>query len=74
LAARAFEKIKIILTHVQGATGVPLVYIIRQQLIPEDKDDSTPFGEKDTKSNSIDQEMISHAPILTNNPNYTKEC
>jgi hypothetical protein len=53
--------------------GVPLVYDIRYQLIPKDKDDNPPFRDKDTKYNSIDQEMIAHAPILTNNTNYTQE-
>jgi hypothetical protein len=72
-AAKAFEKIKTILTCAWGATSVPLDYIIRHQLIPEDEDNNPPFRDKDTKYNSIDQEMITRTPILTNNANYTQE-
>jgi hypothetical protein len=72
-ATKAFEKIRTILTHVRGSTGVPLVYIIRHQLIPEDEDDNPPFWDEYTTYNSINQEMIARAPILTNYANYTKE-
>ncbi len=70
---KAFERVKTILTCVCGATGVPLVYVLRHQLIPENKDDDPPFGEEDTKYNSIDQEMTTSAPILTNDVNYNQE-
>ncbi len=37
-AMKAFEKVKTIL-RVCGVTGVPLVYVVRHQLIPEEEDD-----------------------------------
>jgi hypothetical protein len=49
---------------------VPLIYVIRHQLIPEDKDDDPPFGGEDTKYTFIDQETIAYTPILTNKANY----
>jgi hypothetical protein len=72
LAHKAFEKTWTILTCLWGVKGVPVAYVIRHQLIPEDEDDDPPFRAKDTKYNSIDQEMIAYAPILTNNADYTK--
>ncbi len=73
MATKAFKKIKTILTHVRGMTVVPFVYVIRHQLILQNKDDNPPFGNKDTKYKSINQEMIACAPILTNNANCNKE-
>ncbi len=72
-AAKVFEKAKTYLTHVRGVMGVPIVYILRHQLIPEDKDDDTSFRVEDTKYNSIDQETIARASILTNKANYNDE-
>jgi hypothetical protein len=34
-AMKAFERVKTILTCVRGVTGVPIVYVVRYQLIPE---------------------------------------
>jgi hypothetical protein len=64
-ATKAFGRVKTILTRVWGATGVPLVYIVRHQLIPEDKTDDPPFEAEDTKYTSINQEMINFgiAPV-----------
>ena len=47
-------------------TGVPLVYVIRVVLIPEEKKDDPPFGEEETKYTSIDMETTARAPILSN--------
>ncbi len=47
-------------------TGVPLVYVIRVVLIPEDKKDNPPLGEEETKHTSIDMETMACAPILSN--------
>ncbi len=33
---KAFERVKNLLTHVCGMMGVPLVYVMRHQFIPED--------------------------------------
>ncbi len=46
-------------------TGVPLLYVIRVALVPEDDNDDPAFGEEDSKYTSIDMEMIAHAPILS---------
>jgi hypothetical protein len=48
-AMKVFDKVKNLLAHVCGVTGVPLVYVIRIMIIPEDEDDDPPFGEEDTK-------------------------
>ncbi len=72
-ATNAFEKVKIILTRVYGATGVPLVYVMRHQLVAEDKGDDPTFGEEETKYTFIDMEMTARAPILTNNADYAQE-
>jgi hypothetical protein len=72
-AMKAFEKVKTILTRIRGATGVPLVFVMRHQLIPVDKDDDPPFGEEATKYTSIDMETTACTPIVTDDSNYTKE-
>ncbi len=46
-------------------TAVPLLYVIRVALVPEDDDDDPAFGEEDSKYTSDDMEMIAHAPILS---------
>ncbi len=46
--------------------GMPLVYVIRVVLIPEDKKDNPPFGEDETNYTSIDIETTTRAPILSN--------
>jgi hypothetical protein len=53
---------------------MPLVYVIRVVLIPEQEKDNPPFGDKDTKYTSIDMEMTARAPILSNNADiYDKD-
>jgi hypothetical protein len=61
------------LARVCGMTGVPLVYVIRILLIPEDEDNNPPFGEEDTKYTSADMETTACAPILSDNANYEQE-
>jgi hypothetical protein len=46
-------------------TGVPLLYVIRVALVPEDDDNDPAFGEEESKYTSIDMEMIARAPILS---------
>jgi hypothetical protein len=53
--------------------GIPLVYVMRIQLISKDEDDDPPFGKEDTKYTSIDMEMTTRAPILSNDANYGQE-
>jgi hypothetical protein len=73
LAAKEFEKEETIMTHVWGVAGVPLVYVIRHQLIPEDEYENPPFADKDTKYTSINRETVASAPILTGNANYNDD-
>jgi hypothetical protein len=54
-------------------TGVPLVYVIRVVLIPEEEKDDHPFGDKDTNYTSIDMETTAHAPILSDNADIHDE-
>jgi hypothetical protein len=63
-ATKAFDKVKTILGQTCGVTGVPLLYIIRVTLVPEDDDDDPAFGDEDSNYISIDMEMIACAPIL----------
>ena len=44
---------------------MPLLYVIRVALVPEDDDDDPAFGDEDSKYISIDMEMIARAPILS---------
>jgi hypothetical protein len=66
-ATRVFDKIKTLLGQVQGITGMPLVYVIRVVLVPEDENDDPPFGDEESKYTSIDMEKIARAPILSGN-------
>ncbi len=66
---------KTILTRIRGVLGVPLVYVIRHLLIPEDEDDYPAFIDDDTivgkfKYTSHDHETITRCPILTEDCNY----
>ncbi len=55
-------------------TGVPLVYVIRVVLIPEEEKDDPPFGDEDTKYTSIDMEMTACAPVLSDDADiYNKD-
>ncbi len=73
-AAKAFERVKTIPTHVWDAMGVLIVYVVRHPLIPKSKDKKDPpFGEEDTNYTSIDQEVIAHTPILTNDADYSQD-
>ncbi len=52
---------------------MPLVYVIRVVLIPEEEKDNPPFGEEETKYTSIDMEMTARAPILSDNADIYDE-
>jgi hypothetical protein len=55
-------------------TGMPLVYVIRVVLIPEEEKDDPPFGDKNTKYTSIDIKTTACAPTLSNNADiYNKD-
>jgi len=77
-AAKAFEKVKTILTRIRGVLGVPLIYVIRHLLIPEESDQDPAFGEDDpvvgaSQYTSHDHETITRCPILAENCNYNLE-
>jgi hypothetical protein len=72
-AAKAFDKVKTILTRVRGVLGVPLVYIIRHLIIPKGEDDDPAFGDEDAVYTSIDQETITRCPIVTNDVDWDLE-
>ena len=65
LYGESFDKVRTILGRTHGVTGVPLLYVIRVALVPEDDDDDPTFGDEDSKYISIDMEMIARAPILS---------
>ncbi len=64
-ATKSFDKVRTILGRTRGVTDVPLLYVIRVALVPEDDDDDPAFGDEDSKYISIDMEMIARAPILS---------
>ena len=66
-ATKVFDKVKSIFAQVRGMTGMPLVYVIRVVLIPEEEKDDPPFGEDETKYTSIHMETTARVPILSNN-------
>ena len=77
-AAKAFEKVKTILTRIRGVLGVPLVYVIRHLLIPEDESDDLAFGDDDNapgmgkpKYTSHDHKTTTRCPILSDDCDYT---
>jgi hypothetical protein len=72
-ATKVFDKVKTILGRVRGVTGMPLVYVIRVALIPEEEKDDPPFGDEDTKYTSIDMETIARAPILSDEVDIYEE-
>jgi hypothetical protein len=77
-AAKAYEKVKFILTPIRGMLGVPLVYVIQHLLIPEKPDQDPAFGDNDTitgdsEYTSHDHETITRCPILTENCDYDLE-
>jgi hypothetical protein len=62
------------LAQVRGVTGLPLVYVIRVVLIPEEEKDDPPFGDEDTNYTSIGMETTAHAPIFSNDADiYDKD-
>jgi hypothetical protein len=63
LAAKVFERVRTILTRVGGVTSMPLVYVVRHQLIPDSEDEDLHFGGVNSKYTSHDQEMTSSSPI-----------
>ena len=52
---------------------MPLLYVIRVALVPEDDDDDPAFGDEDSKYTSIDMEMIARAPILSDEADIYEE-
>jgi hypothetical protein len=53
---------------------MPLVYVIRVVLIPEEEKDDPPFGDKDTNYTSIHMKTTACAPILSNDADiYNKD-
>jgi hypothetical protein len=52
---------------------MPLMYVIRVALIPEDEKDDPPVGDEDTKYTSIDMETIARAPILSDEADIYNE-
>ncbi len=64
---KVFDKVKSFLARVRGVTGVPLVYVIKVVLIPEEEKEDPPFGDEDTKYTSIDMETTARTPILSDN-------
>ncbi len=68
-ATKSFDKVRTILGQTHGVTGVPLLYVIRVALVPEDDDDNPAFRDEDSKYTSIDMEMIARTPVLSDEAN-----
>jgi len=63
-ATVAFDQAVTILRRVQGATGVPLSYVVRHKLAPDQEDDDPPCGVEESNYLTYDKEMVAQAPIL----------
>jgi hypothetical protein len=78
-AAKAFEKVKTILTRIRGVLGVLLVYVIRHQLVPEVEERDPEFGGGDhpvtgvCKYSSHDHEMINRCTIISDDADWDLE-
>jgi hypothetical protein len=78
-AAKAFEKVKTILTRVRGVLGVLLVYVIRHQPLPDDEARDPEFGGEDDpvtgacRYTSHDHEAITRCPILSPDADWDLE-
>jgi len=72
-AAKAFDKVKTILTRIRGVLGVPLVYVIRHLLLPKGEDDDPAFGDEDTTYTSHDHETITRCAIATDDYDWDTE-
>ncbi len=73
-ASKSFDKVRTILGQTLGVTGMPLLYVIRNALVPPDDDNDDPaFGEEDSKYISIDMEMIARAPIPSEEADTSNE-
>jgi hypothetical protein len=67
---KVFDKVKNIVAQVHGVAGMPLMYVIRVVLIPEDEKNDPPFGEEDTKYTSVDMETKARALIFSDNAEF----
>jgi hypothetical protein len=53
--------------------GMPLLYVIRVALVPEDDDEDPAFRDEDSNYISIDMEMIARTPILSDEAETNNE-
>lgn len=64
-AAKCFDQATTILRRIRGVTGVPLSYVVRHRLVPDEDDGGdTPMGSRNSRFTSYDEEMEGRAPIL----------
>jgi hypothetical protein len=59
-----FEDLETLLGRMRGVTGIPLLRVVRQPLIPEDADDDPRTGTPDSEYLTLDDEMTARAPII----------
>ena len=70
----AFELAKTILRGRRGTTGIPLAYVVRHEIAPEDALYDPWWGHEDSTYLTIDQELIARAPILKKGPTSNREA
>ncbi len=63
-AAKCFDQVTTILRRICSVMGVPLSYVVRHRLIPDEDNGNTPMGGQDSRFTSYDKEMEGRAPIL----------
>ena len=61
--AKTFESVVEHLGRYRGMTGVPLSYVVRNELHPPDGAYDPPVGDQDSQYRSYDEEMVARAPI-----------
>jgi len=59
-----FEDLETLLSCIRGVTGVPLLQVVRKNLLPKDENEDPHTGKPDSKYLTIDDEMIACGPII----------
>lgn len=63
-AAEAFDLAVMTLRNIRGVSGVPLSYVVRQQLVPKHSIDDPACGTLKSLYTTLDEELEARAPIV----------
>ena len=57
-APTCFDKARVILSNMRGCTGIPLSYVIQNNIEVKPQGDDLRFGSTNSQYGSIDEEMV----------------